>query len=259
MSMLPTSLDASAESSSDPNSPGRVLVLLCTYNEFGNLPKVVEQISSQLQHADILVVDDNSPDGTGTWAEESKSTQPNLYTVRRAGKLGLGSATREGIVWALARQYDYLINFDADLSHNPADALRLLNACRDVSSMADVVIGSRYVAGGRTVGLSWMRSCASKLFNYYAINMLGLPIRDCSGSFRCYRTSKLRELNIAKLTCNGYGFLEEILFHLNRGGARFAELPITYEHRLSGASKLSARDALGAILVIHRLAFGWRS
>ncbi len=256
MTIHQSSLEAALDQQQEHGVPASVLVLLCTYNEIGNLPKVVNLLTKQMPDADILVVDDNSPDGTGRWAAENAQQNSKLSVLCRAGKLGLGSATRDGIAWALARNYQYLINFDADLSHDPRDARTLLDVCLSAPARIDVSIGSRYVSGGKTLGLSWFRRQASKIFNLYAIKMLKLPIRDCSGSFRCYRISKLRELETTKMTCNGYGFLEEILFHLHRRGARFVEVPITYEHRLSGTSKLSLSDACGALLVIHRLAFG---
>ncbi len=171
----------------------------------------------------------------------------------------LGLARRHRLV--LARQYDYLINLDADQSHDPASAPQLLDVCiensvRDASMQGRVVgIGSRYVAGGASTGLSYIRSAMSRALNLYASKLLRLPVRDCSGSYRCYPVALLRQVQLDQLHCNGYGFLEEILVHLQQAGAIFREVPITYHARGSGSSKLSSRDALGAIAVIHRLAF----
>lgn len=199
--------------------------------------------------ADILVVDDNSPDGTGHWVQQQAN--PKLFLLARAGKLGLGSATREAIAWCLSRDYDYLIQMDADLSHRASDTPALLLACQ--SPDCEVAVGTRYVAGGGFGNIPLHRRWMSWTLNRYAIWMLNLPITDCSGSFRCYKTDALRELDLTQLTCNGYGFLEEILVHLHRAGCRLQDVPITFEPRSLGQSKLSIQDAAGAIRVIHRL------
>jgi dolichol-phosphate mannosyltransferase len=263
------------------NEP-RVLVLLCTYNERGNLPEVLKQLWSVLPQADVLVVDDNSPDGTGEWVAARAASEPRLHLLARSGKLGLGSALRDGIAWCLTRQYDYLLNFDADRSHDPRVAPELLRTAvagavsqagpatgpgpamspgsakspgsdTGLGSMT-VAIGSRYVAGGASTGLTPLRKAISRLLNAYAALLLRLPVGDCSGSYRCYPVALLRQLELPQLRCNGYGFLEEILVHLRGRGARFVEVPITYHARGAGSSKLSFSDAWGAIAVIHRLA-----
>lgn len=237
----------------------RVLVLLCTYNERHNLPEMISALWNTLPGADILVMDDNSPDGTGQWAQEQAAAhQPTqvakLHVVVRPGKLGLGSALRDGIRWCLQHQYDYLINMDADQSHDPRVCNTLLDPCLADTSGRLITIGSRYVTGGACTGLSPLRQGLSRGLNLYASRLLRLPVRDCSGSYRCYPTAMLGKLDLDELACNGYGFLEEILKHLQNQGARFQEVPITYHARGSGSSKLSLADALGAISVIHRLA-----
>lgn len=232
----------------------RVLVLLCTYNERHNLPAMVSALWETLPSADILVMDDNSPDGTGVWAMEQHGLTPKLNVVVRPGKLGLGSALRDGMRWCLQRQYDYLINLDADQSHDPRVCPTLLEPCLADESGTLVTIGSRYVTGGASTGLSPMRLGLSRGLNWYASKLLRLPVRDCSGSYRCYPTSLLGKLDLDELACNGYGFLEEVLKHLQTKGASFQEVPITYHARGSGSSKLSLADALGAMTVIHRLA-----
>ena len=232
----------------------RVLVLLCTYNERHNLPEMLSALWATLPSVDILVMDDNSPDGTGQWALEQRAQAPQLHVVVRPGKLGLGSALRDGIRWCLQHQYDYLINLDADQSHDPRVIASLLDPCLAEANGNLVTIGSRYVAGGASTGLSPLRRRLSRGLNLYASKLLRLPVKDCSGSYRCYPTRLLGQLDLDDLTCNGYGFLEEILKHLQLRGARFHEVPITYHARGSGSSKLSLSDALGAISVIHRLA-----
>ena len=259
----------------------RVLVLLCTYNEAANLPELLKELHAQLPQADVLVVDDKSPDGTARIVERHplfaesigsgpgrSATQPTpsaartasagaparMHLLERASKQGLGTATRAGLQWCLDRNYDYVINLDADLSHAPADAPRLLSACNNPDTACDVAVGSRYVAGGGMAGLSLHRQLFSRLLNGYATRLLRLPVKDCSGSFRCYRVAALRRVDFAQLSCPGYGFLEEILVALHRSGARFQELPIEFHARSQGRSKLGIGDAWGAISVIHRLA-----
>ncbi len=199
----------------------------------------------------MLVVDDNSPDGTGKWAAEQAAVSNRVHVISRAKKLGLGSALRDAIRWCLERDYEFLVNLDADLSHDPAKVPEFIEMAR--AEKVDVVIGSRYAEGGGTEGLSFFRSLLSRGLNRYAARTLNLPVRDCSGSYRCYRVSKLRELPLEELTCDGYGFLEEILVTLYRRGSNLHEIPITYHVRHGGQSKLSWSDATGAMSVIHKL------
>lgn len=276
-------INQSTETTSS-GSTNRVLILLCTYNEAQNVPLMVQQLHSALPRADILVVDDNSPDGTGQWVAQQSSNDCKLHLLSRAGKLGLGSATREGMRWALERNYDYLINMDADLSHRPTDVPRLLAACqgseevttsvhdssqaissnqvhepkeeqggRERRAACDVAVASRYLPGGGFANIAAHRRLMSWTLNRYANWLLKLPLTDCSGSFRCYRVAALRRLDLDSLKCNGYGFLEEILVALKQVGCRFAEVPIWFDARTLGRSKLSFADAWGAIKVIHSL------
>jgi dolichol-phosphate mannosyltransferase len=240
----------------------RVVVVLCTYNEVENLPKLFGQLDEHLPHADRLVVDDNSPDGTSEWVLSRRQTEldtngrPQTNLLRRSGKLGLGTALRDGIRWCLEQDFEFLINLDADISHQPLAAPEMLRLAR--TEKLDVVVGTRYAAGGSSPGLPLHRKVISRCLNSYALRILGLPITDCSGSYRCYRVSKLRELDLTQLTCPGYGFLEEILVALKRKDARFGEVPIAFDCRYAGESKLSLNDALGAIRTIHRLAIRGR-
>jgi dolichol-phosphate mannosyltransferase len=229
----------------------RTLVLLCTYNELENVKAMIPSLQTALPMADLLIMDDNSPDGTGQWVQQAATSNSQLHLVSRPGKLGLGSATRDGIRWCLERDYEYLINLDADFSHRPSDCPRLLERCQQPD--CDVVVASRYLPGGGFRGTAWYRRVMSQLLNRYAGRLLRLPLTDCSGSFRCYRTQALRRLQLEQLKCDGYGFLEEILVALHRQGVRYAEVPIWFDTRQSGISKLSLSDALGALRVIHNL------
>ena len=245
--------DAAANANDDPPLAPRALVVLCTYNEAGNLPRLFEALDKHVAFADILVVDDNSPDGTADWIRQRMQSDSATHLLLRSGKLGLGTALRDAIRWCLARDYDYLINLDADLSHDPAAIPTMLQACIDQE--ADVAVGTRYLPGGSSPGLSFHRKLISRTLNGYANWLLELPLTDCSGSFRCYRTNALRKLNLDQLSCPGYGFLEEILVALHRNGGHFAQVPIVFDCRHAGDSKLSFHDAVGAIGIIHRLAF----
>lgn len=270
---MPFASSLSVDSNHSP-APTRVIVLLCTYNEAENLPTLFAQVAQHLPRADILVVDDNSPDGTAALvqAQASFQKQPKdaavgnatgaqnesaaIYLLQRDGKYGLGTATRAGLKWCLERGYDFIINLDADLSHDPVYAPRLLAACTGGENIADVAVGSRYVHGGGGMrGLAFHRRWISRLLNVYATRLLGLPVKDCSGSYRCYRATSLRKLDFDRLVCPGYGFLEEILVALHRSGARLKEIPIEFLSRSQGQSKLGLSDAVGAVAVIHRLAF----
>lgn len=244
MSDLSTSIEAAPPT-------GRILVALCTLNESQSLPNVITLLNQSLSTANVLVVDDNSPDGCGRWAAEQAANNPQLQVIIRPEKMGLGSALRDAIRWCLEREYDYFVNLDADMSHDPLEVAKLLVFAKE--QQADVAIGSRYIAGGRLDGLSFSRRLISRALNRYATWILRLPVKDCSSSFRCYRVSELRRLNLDELKCNGYGFLEEILVAMYRQGSKLVEYPIRYDQRQGGQSKLSLSDAYGALCVIHKL------
>jgi dolichol-phosphate mannosyltransferase len=239
------------ESNLTSSPRGRVLVVLCTFNEIHTLPQVVQNLRIVAPECDVLIVDDNSPDGTGVWAQNESVSNSYCHLLARPSKLGLGSALRDAMQWCLERDYQFVVNLDADMSHDPREVPNLVVHCEQ--SGADVTIGSRYVAGGSTAGLSAFRTLISRTLNIYATSLLKLPVKDCSGSYRCYRVSALRKLKLAELACDGYGFLEEILAALHRQGAKLTEIPITYHVRKGGRSKLSLSDAVGALRVIHQL------
>lgn len=226
-----------------------VLVTLCTYNERENLSELIREIHSVAPQVDILVIDDNSPDGTGRLADEMAEADPRIHVLHRAGKLGLGTATLAGFQYAIEHDYELLVNMDADFSHHP----RYLPSLIDGMQNADVVIGSRYVAGGGVEGWTFLRHFMSSGINWYARLLLGLKTRDNSGAFRAYRVAKLREIPQEKVRARGYAFQEEILYRLRRVGCRFAEVPIIFENRRHGSSKINSKEALVALWVIFRL------
>ena len=228
----------------------RLLVSLCTYNERENLQPLVEEILATLPQAELLVVDDNSPDGTGDLAEELKKKWPQIHILHRPEKKGLGAAMCAALKYTVDNNYDYLINMDADFSHHP----RHLPALFEGMENADVAIGSRYVKGGGVTGWGLKRYIMSWCINTYARWLLGISPKDCSGSYRCYRVSHLKEIDLTKVRSQGYAIQEELLYRFRVVGARFKEVPITFGDRKLGQSKIRTKDAIEAVWVIFRLA-----
>ncbi len=238
----------------------RLLVSVATYNERDNLAGLVAAIHAELPHADVLVTDDNSPDGTGDLADDLGRADPRVHVVHRSGKLGLGTAILAGMRFAIDRGYDLFLNLDADFSHPPRYLRWLVAGMRD----HDVMIGSRYVPGGGTVNWPWTRRLMSRAINVFVRLVLRLPVRDASGGFRCYRVSLLRRADIAGVRSRGYSFQQEVLYRCFQAGARIGEFPIVFENRKAGASKVSVRESvrslgmLGWLGVKASLGFGRR-
>jgi dolichol-phosphate mannosyltransferase len=231
-------------------SKPRLLVTLCTYNEKENLPLLIPEILAQLPWAEVLVVDDNSPDGTGQVADELASNDPRVHVRHRTGKLGLGTAILAGFHYAIEHNFDFVLNMDADFSHHP----RHLPAIAELTHHCDVAIGSRYVPGGGVVGWSLARHVMSRSINLYARWLLWLRTKDNSGSYRAYRISKLRELDLSRVRARGYAFQEEILYRCRRVGCSMVETPIVFEDRRFGLSKINYKETLAALWVIFCLA-----
>lgn len=227
----------------------RTLVALATYNEVENLPTLVDAILRELPEADVLVVDDNSPDGTGRWCDERAADEPRIRCLHRRAKLGLGSATLAAIRYACEHDYTVFVTLDADWSHDPRHLRELVRA----TERADVAIGSRYCAGGAIDGWPWGRRVLSRAVNAMSRRLLRLPVRDTSAAFRAYRVAKLREIELDRIQSRGYAYLEELLWHLARAGATFAEVPITFGRRRAGRSKINLREAAGKIITIGKL------
>ncbi len=233
----------------DPATP-RLLVSLATYNEADNLRPLVESILEHAPTASILVIDDNSPDGTGRLADELKATHPGIDVIHRPGKLGLGTAVLEAMSYAIRNSYDYVLNMDADFSHPPRFIPALVAGMRD----HDVMIGSRYIPGGGVEGqFNLKRKFMSTGINLYARFFLGLKTKDNSGSFRCYRVSKLAEIDFRNVRSRGYSFMEEILFWCREVGCRFGETPILFENRRAGVTKINKAEAVMALKIIAQL------
>lgn len=230
----------------------RTLVTIATYNELENLPRLVEEIFAQAPDVEILVIDDNSPDGTGRWCDEKHARDARVHCLHRAGKLGLGTATIAGMQYAIKQGYDQVLNMDADFSHHPRYLPAMLKRMQD-GEPVDVVIGSRYIPGGGVQGWPLKRRLMSKGVNIYARALLGLWPRDCSGAFRLYRVELLEKLDFEHIVSRGYSFQEEVLWRLKRLGARFAEVPIVFADRELGVSKINGGEAGAAVRILFRL------
>lgn len=220
----------------------QLLIVISTYNERQTLPRLVEDIWRFLPDARIQVVDDNSPDGTGQWVTELSKREPRITLLHRESKQGLGVATIAGIETALAKNPIWIATMDADLSHRPADLAKMWNATQ--SEIGDVIIGSRYVPGGRINNWSLSRRLASRGVNFFARWILWLSTRDNSSALRIYRTETLQKLDLSQVDCGGYAYLEQILVHLRRAKASFHEVPIEFNDRIEGESKVSAGEVV---------------
>lgn len=227
-----------------------LLIAIATYNERETLPSLVAALHEAAPQAEIFVIDDHSPDGTGQWCDE-QAARCDWFAVRhRPGKLGLGSAAWVGFEEAFRRGVEFVATLDADWSH-PPDALPQLASA---AIQADVVIGSRYCPGGRIEGWPWSRRLVSRLMNRLTRLTLGVPARDCSTAFRLYRTAALAKIVDEPRIEAGYGYLEETLWRLHRHGATIVEVPIQFSERRAGQSKVSWREAWGKLRVLAQLA-----
>ena len=215
----------------------RVAVMSPTYNERDNIDQFLAQVSRALPEADIYIVDDESPDGTGDRVREHGASNPKLHLIARTGPRGYAAASREGLTTISQAAYDVVVTIDCDLSHDPAVIPLMLER---ITQGADMVIGSRYVRGGGVENWSLFRRVLSRLGNWYTAFMLGLPVRDCTAGFRAYRTDLLRRTDISSTASNGYAFLTETLMRINNAGnVRIVEVPITYVNRAFGESKMN--------------------
>lgn len=255
-----------------------VLFVLATYNEIENLPRLVDAILATVPEADVLIVDDNSPDGTGKWAQTASANDMRIHAIVRQNERGLGSAVVAGLRFAVENNYRRVVNMDSDFSHPVEVAPRLLARLDGETSAersspgepqtvpelkvtkrdselkpVDVVIGSRYVLGGATPDWPLRRRIMSRCVNAFARLTLGLRTRDNSGSYRCYRVETLRKIDFADVVSQGYSFFEELLYRLRLVDARFAELPIVFIDRRFGVSKINRKEALRAVAIMTRL------
>ena len=235
---------------SRPRPLQRALVIVPTYNERENLPRLVPSILSRDPRLEILVVDDGSPDGTGALAEEIAAAERRVHVVHRAGKLGLGTAYIAGFRWGLERGYDVLFEMDADFSHDPAHLPQFLDAISEY----DLVLGSRYLHGRVTV-VNWPigRLLLSYFANVYARKVTGLPIADLTGGYKCFRREVLAAIELERVESNGYAFQIEMSFRAWKKGFKLGEIPIMFVDRDVGESKMSKAIVREAVWRVWRL------
>ena len=235
----------------DPASR-ELLIIVATYNESENIPTLISQVRSLSLPAHILVVDDNSPDGTGELVEQIAEETPGCIRARhRAGKLGYASALREGLAMGLEDGYNIIMTMDADLSHDPARIPELYAATHDY----DVVVGSRYVPGGGTANWPLYRRILSRSASLLARLLTGLRTHDCTGGFRAYRSHIITQADLLTSNTEGYSFLVETLFKCQRAGASITEVPIIFADRRRGQSKISKRIIFEAAWVLLKLCY----
>ncbi len=227
-----------------------VLVIIPTYDERDNVKPIAQNVLQHVPEAHILFVDDNSPDGTGKILDEMQTKSDQIHVMHRSGKQGLGKAYLAGFKWALERDYDYIFEMDADFSHNPAELPRFLAAAQD----ADLVLGSRYCEGIRITNWPLRRLILSKGAATYVRLMTGMPVTDPTGGFKCFRREVLQAIPLDRIISNGYSFQVEMTHAAWMRRFRIKEVPITFEDRFTGYSKMSGKIFKEALWIVWKLA-----
>ncbi|MDJ0356782.1 polyprenol monophosphomannose synthase [Paenarthrobacter sp. PH39-S1] len=235
----------------------RVLTIIPTYNELESLPKTLGRLRAAVPESDVLIADDNSPDGTGELADRFAAEDPAVHVLHRAGKQGLGAAYIAGFTWGLEAGYDVLVEMDADGSHKPEQLPRLLAALEEG---ADLVLGSRWVAGGEVVNWPLRRKLISLGGSFYSRVLLGVRVKDVTGGYRAFRRSTLEALDLKKVDSVGYGFQVDMLWRVAQLGLKIVEVPITFVEREFGASKMSGNIVQEAMINVTKwgLTARWR-
>lgn len=232
---------------------GKNLVIIPTYNEIENIEKMVHTVFALPREFDLLIVDDGSPDGTAVKVKELQKTYTGkLHIEERKGKMGLGTAYIHGFRWALARDYDYIFEMDCDFSHNPADLVRLLEACENG---ADVAVGSRYVKGGNVSNWDMKRIMLSYFASLYVRMILWLPVKDTTAGFKCYRRKVLETIELDKIRFMGYAFQIEMKYRAVKKGFKIVEVPIMFTDRVLGVSKMSTKIFKEAFIGVVQMRF----
>lgn len=226
-----------------------VLVIIPTYNEIENVKKIIPVVLEQNENIDILIVDDNSPDKTGDYVEKLSKENPRVKLIRREKKLGLGTAYIAGFKYALANNYNYVFEMDADFSHDPNEINNFLEAIKD----SDVVLGSRYINGVRVLNWPMRRLLLSYFASVYTRIITGLPVKDATGGFKCFRIDVLKAIDLDNIKSNGYSFQIEMTFKAYKKGFRIKEIPIVFLDRVKGKSKMSKKIVREAIFMVWKL------
>ena len=229
----------------------KVLAVIATYNEAGNIAELIGKIREQ--GCDVLVVDDNSPDGTGSIVEAMREQDPGVHVIHRSGKLGLGSACIAGFRFALDHGYDLVVEMDGDFSHDPSHLDAILGEAR--AHPDSIVIGSRYVKGGRISGWGWHRKLLSLGASWYLRVLLGVGIHDYTSGYRCYSREALSRIGLSRVLAQGYAFLPEMAYRASSNGVSMREVPIHFRDRKIGESKVGLHEVVQSLLVPWRIRF----
>jgi dolichol-phosphate mannosyltransferase len=227
----------------------KTLVIIPTYNERENIERIVPQVLEQDPSIHVLIVDDGSPDGTGGMADQMAQANNRIHVLHRQGKGGLGTAYIAGFKYALEKSYDLILEMDCDFSHDPKSLPKFLEAIQDT----DLVLGSRYISGVNVINWPMSRLLLSYYANVYSRWVTGLPLRDATGGFKCYRREVLQAINLNKVKSNGYSFQIEMSFRAWKKGFKIKEIPIIFEDRKAGQSKMSKKIVREAIWMVWRL------
>ena len=222
----------------------KTLVIVPTYNESGNIEKLVQQVFVFLPQTEVLIIDDNSPDDTGRIADKLGTFNASIHVLHRPKKMGMGNAYNQGFRYAIEHGYDIVFQMDADFSHKPSDLPRLLTTLKHNG----LVIGSRYVDGGGTLNWGIGRRIISRSGNLYARTILGMDVKDITGGFRCYSIEVLKKIDLDRVKSDGYGFQIEMAYRIQQTGYSIQEIPIIFEERRAGQSKMSLNIALEAFI-----------
>jgi len=225
------------------------LIIIPTYNELENIRKMIPDILGRYDDVDILIVDDNSPDGTGVFIEQLTRESDRIKLIKRPGKMGLGTAYIQGFKYALQNQYDYIFEMDADFSHDPKEIGNFLNTIKNY----DLVLGSRYKTGVNVVNWPMRRLMLSYFANSYTRFVTGLPVRDATGGFKCFRRKVLESIDLDSIKSNGYAFQIEMTFKAHKKGFKITEIPIIFIDRHQGTSKMSKKIVREAVLMVWKL------
>jgi dolichol-phosphate mannosyltransferase len=229
----------------------KALVIIPTYNERDNLPELIRRLMALPAVVEVLVVDDNSPDGTGKIADEIAAHNPMVHVLHRSEKNGLGRAYCDGFGWALQREFEYILEMDGDFSHNPDDILQFLKAAQD----SDLVLGTRYKNGIRVINWPLKRLMLSLCAAQYVRIITGMPFSDPTGGFKCFRRRALMSINLDQIRSNGYSFQIELSHKIWRQGMAVSEVPIIFTDRFQGTSKMSSKIVREALWMVWRLWF----
>ena len=229
----------------------KTLIVIPTYNEINNISELIDKIMDNQKDSDILFIDDNSPDGTGSLLNEISKEKKNIHVLSRPGKLGLGTAYIAGFNWAIQNNYDFVVQMDADLSHNPSDISRLIQSVQS----CDLAIGSRYMDGFNVVNWPLSRLLLSYCANLYTRILIGLPIHDSTGGFKCFKIDVLKKIDLNKIVSEGYSFQIEMNYLSWINSAKIKEISIVFTDRTVGQSKMSRRIIFEAIFIVPKIMF----